>query len=341
MIHDKLKVKAYLHSMIAICALVHVVVGIYFAYLGIYPIVVLSLIDVAVYAVAFFVNSAGKTRLAGFIITVKVITYSLLATYLFGVNVNAHWLSLVIIVPVALHLDFTKLQRVLIVGCIPVVINAQLLFTHTYYAPFDMSYDVFLGMFFINVVVLGFIATILIDAVITQKIEEMYKKEINSFKHISNIDPLTGLNNRRYAEAFFEKIGSDEQRSPFFFCLMDIDNFKSVNDTYGHDAGDVVLKCIAEILRKNARQTDLVCRWGGEEFLVGLSKCNPEKGLDILEKIRKIVENEIIVTDAGDIKVTITGGASALIGNDMKAVLADCDKKLYDGKRSGKNKIVI
>ena len=122
---------------------------------------------------------------------------------------------------------------------------------------------------------------------------------------------------------------------------MDIDDFKTVNDTYGHDTGDIVLKVIADILRRYARQSDLVCRWGGEEFLIGLPKCNMEIGRDILEKMRKAIEDETIHTASGGIKVTVTGGASILADSSVKSALEDCDKKLYEGKRSGKNKIVV
>jgi len=341
MINDTLKVKAYLYVMIAISASIHMLIGIYFAYLGIYALVVLSVIDVIVYIIAFFVNKSGKVRLASFITTFKIITYSLVATFLFGINVNAQWLALVAILPAALHLDFTKKQRVCIVGCIPILINLQLLLPKIHPPPFSMDDNVFLAFFFVNVVVLGFILSIVIDTIITKRIADSYAKEIDNFKHISNVDPLTALNNRRYAEHFFETIINDEQHIPFLFCLIDIDNFKAVNDTYGHDIGDIVLSSIADILRQNARKTDLVCRWGGEEFLIGFSKCSAERGREILEKIRKIIEDEIIFTESGEIKVTVTGGAMILTDNDIKAALVDCDKKLYEGKRSGKNKIVM
>ena len=177
-------------------------IGIYFAYLGIYSLVILSVFDVIVYIAAFYVTRFGKFRLASFIITFKVITYSMMATFLFGINVNAQWLALVAILPAALHLDFTKKQRIGIVGCIPILINLQLLFPTIHPPPFNMDDNAFLAFFFANVVILGFIFSIIVDIIITKKIADFHANEIDNFRHISNIDPLTELNNRRYAEHF-------------------------------------------------------------------------------------------------------------------------------------------
>ena len=130
-------------------------------------------------------------------------------------------------------------------------------------------------------------------------------------------------------------------RLPLEICLMDIDNFKNINDRYGHDVGDTVLKFIADVLRQNIRHTDLACRWGGEEFLVVMRMCSLETGKKILEKIRNTVEQETVQTGSGCIRISITGGAMVLRDDNIKATIEDCDKKLYEGKHSGKNKIVI
>ena len=339
MASNKLRVQAYNYVMILLCASIHIFIGVYFTFLGIYSIVALSVFDVSVYLIAFFINKAGKTRLTGFIVTFKVITYSFIATILFGAGVNAQLLALAAMLPAALHLDFTKMQRICIVASIPFIINLQLLLPTMLTPILDMSDDMFLGIFFANVVALGSIASVALNTVITGKIAERHAKEIDNFKHISNTDPLTGLNNRRYAENFFEKLTDED--FPLLFGMIDIDDFKHVNDTFGHEAGDAVLKSVAEILRNNSRKTDLACRWGGEEFLIGLSKCSLERGLGILEKIRHIIEHEVINTESGGIKITITCGVAAATDGDIKTALSECDKKLYDGKRSGKNQIVV
>lgn len=341
-IHEKLKIQTYLAIMIAVAASLHVFIGIYFAYLGLFLIVALSAADIVMYIVAFFINRAGKTRIASFIVVLKIMLFSVMMTYLLGTDVNAHWFVLVAVLPAALYLDLTKAQKVCLIASMPILINLQLTFPFIFTPPFSMYGNLFLELFFANIVVLGFIIGVMVNAIITRKIAEIQAKEISDFKHISNIDPLTELNNRRHAEQFFMKLDTGSQDVPSLFCLIDIDNFKFVNDTYGHDAGDAVLSSVANILRRNTRQTDLVCRWGGEEFLIVLPKCDLEIGRGILEKIRKAIESETIhVGHSNDIKVTVTCGASILVDNDIKETLGICDRNLYEGKRSGKNKIII
>jgi len=336
-IQDKLKIQTYLSVVIVVAGATHLFFGVYFALLDIPFVVLLNVFDVFVYIGAFFINKAGKTRMASFIIVFKIIVFSLMATFLFGTNVNAQWFVMVAALPAALYLDFSKFQKVCIIATMPFLISIQLFFPLLFPPPFYMYDNNLLEFLFANIIVLSFILTITLNTIITSRISDLQMQQVDEFKHMSNIDALTELSNRRHAEQFFDKLDD----LPSIFCLIDIDNFKAVNDTYGHDAGDAVLSTVAGILRKNTRQTDLVCRWGGEEFLVVLPKCNSEVGHRILEKMRKTVEDETIHTDSNEIKVTITGGAAVLTDSDIKLTLSICDKNLYEGKRSGKNKIII
>ena len=338
---NELQIQMYLSIMLITSAMVHLVIGIYFAYIGIYSLVILSIVDIMIYAVAFFINKVGRTRIASFIFVFKIISYSLISTFLFGTNVNVHWFILIAILPTALYLNFTELQKICILVSMPLLVNLQLFLPMIYPPPFNMEGNTFLKFFFANILGFGVMIELILNDVIARRLADLHAKSIKNFENMSNIDPLTSLNNRRYAEHFFEMLNDTAMNMPCLICLMDIDDFKAVNDTYGHDAGDVVLKAISGILRQYARQSDLVCRWGGEEFLIGLLKCDVETGRIILEKIRKAIEDEMVHTALGKISVTVTGGASVLNDEHIKTVLDDCDKKLYDGKRSGKNKIVI
>jgi len=340
-IQDKLKIQTYLSIVIVIAGATHVLFGIYFVYQGMRPVAALNAFDVLVYIVAFFINRAGKTRIASFVIVLKIVLFSLTSTLLFGSNIDAHWFVMVAALPAALYLDFTNKQRICIVAAMPFLISLQLAFPLWFYPPFNMDDNTLLRFLFANIIVLSFILAVSLNAIITRKISDLQTKEIDAYRHKSNIDPMTSLNNRRYAELFFEKLSGDSPDKPLLFCLIDIDDFKSINDTYGHDAGDAVLLATADILRRNTRQTDLVCRWGGEEFLIGFIKCTPEIGRKLLEKIRKAVEDEVIQTESGEIAITITCGASILTDSSIKEALSNADKNLYEGKRSGKNKVVI
>lgn len=156
---------------------------------------------------------------------------------------------------------------------------------------------------------------------------------------LANTDPLTGLYNRRSMQVFLDHA----MNSPTDFCLSmcDIDDFKKVNDTYGHDAGDIVLKEIAEIMKQQMDGHGYVCRWGGEEILI-LSNVNPEQTRSIMEKIRRNVANHIFIYGEKLIRCSITIGIAAhKSGAVVEDTISSADYNLYHGKRNGKNQVVL
>jgi len=320
--------------------LVHALLGVYFVYIGILPLVILCIFDALVYMVAMFLNKAQKVRAASFILLAKAISFSILATFLLGTDVNVQWLILLVVLPVTTHLDFTKLQRIIIVATIPLTINLQFVLQATHTPIFDMSDDVFLRIFFANIVVWGVLAEVVAYGILTKITVDTHAKDADNYRNMSFIDPLTKLNNRRYADRFFEKLNKSSDAA-HVLCLIDIDDFKSINDTHGHDVGDIVLTAVAGVIRQSIRQTDLACRWGGEEFLIGLTDCAITEAREILEKIRRNIEELAVPSEKGEISVTVTGGADVLRQASVKETLTRCDEKLYEGKQNGKNVIVI
>jgi len=158
-------------------------------------------------------------------------------------------------------------------------------------------------------------------------------------------DDLTGLYNRRYLSETLKTDLSRAQRRGDSVCaiLLDIDHFKSINDTYGHSAGDQVLMDISEIICSSIRQEDTACRYGGEEFLIITSGLGTEKALDRAEKIRVLV-NETVTEYNGDrIQVTISAGVASFpehaSGSDD--LLNKADLALYQAKRMGRNRVML
>lgn len=170
------------------------------------------------------------------------------------------------------------------------------------------------------------------------------KREVEKrLKQLSLTDPLTGLSNRRDMTEIIqvESKRADRSNSNFAFILIDIDHFKKVNDTYGHDAGDVVLKGIAAILKKEARQTDTTSRWGGEEFLLLLPNSDLEGAVYTAEKFRKMVEEQQFIHGTQVIRVTLTLGVSLCHkGLSPEHAIALADKALYQGKSFGRNRVI-
>ena len=335
---DNLPIQIFLSVLLALAILACVTIGSYFIYTNTPFFVAVFASFILALIAAFLLNNTGKTRAASFIFVFTVIISSFFATYYFGTGVNAQWITFLALLPAVLYLDFTNTQKICIVLATPLLINAQISLPIFHLTSTPIIESTFLKYFYANTILVGTLAILGANAIISRKLFELRSKDIETYKNMSYMDPLTRVGNRRLADFFFNQLR--RHSGPCVFCLIDIDNFKTINDTYGHDVGDIVLQSVANILRQNVRQADLVCRWGGEEFLVAMRGCSMETGLAILEKIRRVVENEAIDTGSGHIKVTITGGAKALENSDIEATLKDCDEKLYEGKRSGKNRIV-
>jgi diguanylate cyclase (GGDEF)-like protein len=159
-------------------------------------------------------------------------------------------------------------------------------------------------------------------------------------------DPLTKTYNRRYFnDALMENImRADETSEPVSLIMFDLDNFKLINDTYGHLVGDEVLKEVAKRIKNNVRSDDIVARFGGEEFAVILPKLTAEQAYMIAERIRNEVLSRPIRTDKGDIYVTITGGVADYPekADSAEKLISHADRALYaGGKSKGRNKIAI
>jgi diguanylate cyclase (GGDEF)-like protein/PAS domain S-box-containing protein len=158
------------------------------------------------------------------------------------------------------------------------------------------------------------------------------------------IDPLTEIGNRRYLEMKLKTSCEELQRYGVSFgvIMADIDFFKKVNDTYGHQAGDSVLKMVAGTLSSNVRTCDLVGRWGGEEFMTVVTHVDAHVLASLSEKLRMLVERSFVNVDGEDVRVTISLGAVvALPDETVEAVVKRADSLLYSAKKSGRNRVAM
>lgn len=158
-----------------------------------------------------------------------------------------------------------------------------------------------------------------------------------------NYDTLTHLLTRRSMGNYLQAAREQAETGQATFCIMmlDIDDFKKVNDTYGHDCGDEVLKSVAGIVSRGVRKKDSVFRWGGEEILI-LIQTDEQRAVQIAEQIRKDIENNVVHYHGGvTISITTTiGVAPYQAGKSIQDMTDEADKKLYYGKRHGKNQVV-
>jgi len=171
-------------------------------------------------------------------------------------------------------------------------------------------------------------------------------EDVTALEILATQDPLTGCLNRR---AFFsraeEQFKANQKNKTSVSCIMvDIDLFKSINDTYGHAVGDVVIQEFANILLSTIKGTDLLCRYGGEEFCITLPQCTLDVAVVIAERMRSKIEERCIMNVPGDLEILITssfGVSSSDFGaTNLKDLIELADKALYRAKEEGRNRVI-
>jgi diguanylate cyclase (GGDEF)-like protein len=173
-------------------------------------------------------------------------------------------------------------------------------------------------------------------------IEAEYHEEIY---RLTILDGLTQIHNQRYMTEFLERevVRSQRHNRPLAVLMIDLDRFKTINDTHGHLCGDFVLREMTDVIRDTVRKEDLFARYGGEEFVLVLVETGPEEAVLVAERIRQSVEDHPFQFESAGVKLTISIGIACMTG-DMDAtpagLLRQADENLYQAKRSGRNRVV-
>ena len=163
-------------------------------------------------------------------------------------------------------------------------------------------------------------------------------------KTASRVDGLTGLFNRRYWQERFDEMYKlcVRRDKPSTAVMLDIDHFKRINDTYGHQAGDKVIKMLAALIKRCVRETDLAGRYGGEEFAIVLPETNEEGARDFATIVRELIEKAVFEFEGNIIPVTVSLGVAALQEKMVtpQDLIRLADERLYQAKRGGRNQVV-
>jgi len=169
-------------------------------------------------------------------------------------------------------------------------------------------------------------------------------KKMEELQALALLDPLTGLGNRRYCDmALLDRITELERYGwPFGLLFMDLDNFKTINDTFGHETGDEVLRVVSKTLLTSTRSNDFIGRWGGEEFLVLLSNLTRERLLELANRFRGLVSRSSFQRGGITIQVTVSIGATlAQPGESPQALMKRADDLMYRSKSLGRNRVTM
>ena len=305
--------------------------------------VVLNTVSILLTAAALWLNKHKLFLASGLLITADVVLYTFLSVLFFG-NANytfLYFFSLMVIQLIVQYTDknvrniitavlwmFMLLSMVIDSKRFPIIIH----YTEPHY---------FLQFLNISITVFSIVCAVSLTNVISSIVAAVTSKKIDDLTDQALTDPLTELFNRRYAEEIFAVIREDQSDRHWCFAMLDVDDFKVINDTYGHSTGDRLLANLASFISDRLRQSDILIRWGGEEFLIILENVSVSTAFSIIEKLRTGISREELVSVPKSIYITVTAGISSVSKYDIAGSINSCDKKLYEGKLIGKNISII
>lgn len=174
-----------------------------------------------------------------------------------------------------------------------------------------------------------------LDAVGDAELKDMVMKLIEEREYLissANIDPLSGLNNRRI-------LSTDKIRNIAFCAMIDVDRFKTINDTYGHDVGDSVIRIVGSVLKHSTRREDFVIRYGGDEFLIVFTGGTLQIVTERIDRIRQEIKEKV---NLPGFEVTLSVGVAPYeVGATLEETIKKADESLYHSKNTGKDKVTI
>jgi diguanylate cyclase (GGDEF)-like protein len=309
---------------------------------GILPLLFASICLLLIDMLLFRLVRKGHYTPFGILISVTVIIFTMLTAICIG---SDNFVILYLFVPFVMQviIPYASVRARVLMAIALWACMISLIFIQRYMTPVcDIGEANFiLTMFNIHLAIFGIAIQLTAGNIIWDVITKFRVDELKKFKIESHTDPLTGLFNRRYADIFFEKLKTGQAEQKWCVAILDIDDFKLINDTYGHHVGDGVLVLISNIVKTSLRKTDLVFRWGGEEFLILLKDVDISVAFHILNKIRGNLASENLETHGKILKLTVTIGSCPLDIHNVEQSIEICDRLMYQGKNSGKNVVII
>ena len=360
-ISEKIEYK-YLSFINKVFLVVHIGFLLLFANLKINFMVYFNLGSILFYTLAFFMLQKFKIHLYVYLASIEILLHMSAATLCVGLGCNFQLclfgvILFFFIIECILPDKKKSITPVLILSSLYSVAIVALYVAGNRISPFYPLSLTETGI--LAVVIVIFVLLLIITSMLFLLRYMVHEEEKLTKK--AEYDALTGIPNRFFMMDEIQKLFIENGQKDYYLAMIDIDNFKNINDTYGHCQGDEVLFRFASILRNICRRTDTVfrkilaktiilqaqkhgfkyCRWGGEEFLL-LGKCRScEIPKDILEELRSAISSNCVRTSRESFRYTVTIGAGKYTsGQSAKEWLDFVDKQLYKGKRSGKNQVV-
>ncbi|ADU28216.1 GGDEF domain-containing protein [Ethanoligenens harbinense] len=326
-----------------LCALVtHLLFLIFFACTQVWSLLLVNVGSVGCYALCLLLTLKKRYALAGSILSMEIVLYTLIACLVTGSG-DYLLLCMFLDLMVQLMIPYRSIRFRAILTCLFLPYLIFLLFLNERIQPLvDLGRaHVYLSVVLVACTFVAICIGGLLLPRVQSSINYRIRRQIAELQNEAYLDPLTHLHNRRYADIVFKKLLEFNDGGNWYAALLDIDDFKVINDVYGHLAGDLVLKTLSDVVQQKLRVSDFAFRWGGEEFLLLVKGSAPEETAHILERIRQAMEDTEVLFEQHPIRFTVTIGADAFDIRDPLSSINHCDQKMYMGKRGGKNRVVF
>lgn len=330
---------------------VHLALLVVFAILHVNIMVIMNILSICIYLIGSMKRFSADYNLFAILLCVEVLCHMFLTAICIGWD-SGFYLYVIAVVPAAYYISFSAryIQKrsmhvsVATLSAFLVLISMRVL-TRKYAPLYDISHQWESILFMFNA--LGSCAAIvysmiMLSSAVNDSFSSLNKKN-KKLDKLANTDPLTDLYNRRGMKKRLETAIEDATAEGSEFCLIlgDIDDFKRLNDTYGHDCGDYILVRVAQTIRGLIREDDFVCRWGGEEILILLNHCKKERAVEIAENLRLAICSRPFSYDGYEVPASMTLGVQEYVEKSTQEELVKlADFKMYQGKQNGKNCVV-
>ncbi len=331
--------------IIRLCCFVHATQVPVFLYLNVLPLFIFNICSVIFYIV-LVQTTKKKYYLPTLILAyMEIVINTAFSTVLIG-NQFGFQLYVLAIIPISFYIIYMmntggRLIQPIVISLISFFVFFASQMYNLYQPPIYQHIGTTAkGLLYLYNSLIVFIMLVLFSLFFIIQIRESLTKierQNRELTEVANVDPLTGLLNRR---KFTKNINAlVEQKKSFCVLLSDIDDFKKLNDTYGHDCGDDVLVHVSNIYKNIFSNPEHVCRWGGEEFIV-IYEGQKNEGMAVAELLRATISNSNISYQDNSLSVTITTGVSYFDGTEsIDRVIVQADDALYQGKEAGKNQV--
>lgn len=329
------------------CLAGHIIYLIMFKMLGVTPIVRYNYFSVTFYVTMYLLVTKFKRRNPIILISMlEFVVHSCMCIYYMGWNLGFAMFML-FIVPIPFFMPMKRLSVPYAISMVDIVIFVVMklyMSNREGIYLFDnirINNTIYLLNMFFGFLIITYVSSIYM--VNRETTHYKLKAKNESLQKLASVDPLTQLFNRRAMMDFLRMIqcASTQNQNSYIIGLGDIDDFKRVNDTYGHDTGDEVLRAVSKIMTDCVPAEGYVCRWGGEEFLFAIPSIGLEEGKNIAEEIIRRIHNYDFCENGKQFRISMTLGiCEAGAGENFEKYITLADNRLYKGKKNGKNQVI-